>query len=50
MSHSALHVAAYHGRVEEVAVLLADGANVDEEVNGDTPLRIACEQGTTRCG
>jgi len=40
-----LHVAAYHGRVEEVAVLLADGANVDEDVNGDTPLLIAGEQG-----
>jgi hypothetical protein len=40
-----LHVAAYHGRVEEVAVLLAAGANVDEDVNGDTPLLIACEQG-----
>ena len=40
-----LHVAAYHGRVEEVAVLLAAGANVDEDANGDTPLLIACEQG-----
>ena len=40
-----LHVAAEHGRVGEVAALLADGANVDETTTegfGTTALWFAC--------
>ena len=43
-----LHVAAEHGRVGEVAVLLADGANVDEPTMdgyGATALWFACRHG-----
>jgi hypothetical protein len=43
---TALHLAAYYGKVDALKILLSYGANINQtDINGQTPLHIAIAQG-----